>query len=172
VELDPLGYVLVSVGGTALAVGVGQVREVLRTPRLELVPDREAPWGRGVALVDARGRSVPVVDLHTGAEASRVGARRRGTDDGDVLLPLYRHHVGLVVDRVLAVLAARDVVAESDEVPAALPAYARAVLRHVDGGEPVLLVSLPDAGELATDVLRDPAQRLGSDVLAGAQLPG
>lgn len=151
------GYVLFRVGGTAFAVPVGEVREIVRAVRLELLPAATAAYGHGVALVDARGRSIPVVDLRSDRESA-----------GDVLLPLWRHQVGLVVDRVTAVQTPRELVREHDEVPAALPSYSRGVLRPVDGGSPVLLIALPDAAELDLDAARPADQRLGHDVLAAA----
>ena len=155
------GYVVFQVGTTAFSVSVVEVREIVRAARLELLPDSRASYGHGVALVDARGRSVPVVDL-----------RSDRTRTGDVLLPMWRHQVGLVVDRVLAVQTPRELVREHDDVPAALPSYARGVLRPVDGGAPVLLIALPDAAELDADAARTEEPRLGSDVLAVLGLDG
>ena len=155
------GYVVFQVGTTAFSVSVVEVREIVRAARLELLPDSRASYGHGVALVDARGRSVPVVDLRS--DRSRTG---------DVLLPMWRHQVGLVVDRVLAVQTPRELVREHDDVPAALPSYARGVLRPVEGGAPVLLIALPDAAELDADAARTEEPRLGSDVLAVLGLDG
>jgi chemotaxis signal transduction protein len=155
------GYVVFQVGTTAFSVSVVEVREIVRAARLELLPDARASYGHGVALVDARGRSVPVVDLRS--DRSRTG---------DVLLPMWRHQVGLVVDRVLAVQSPRELVREHDDVPAALPSYARGVLRPVDGGAPVLLIALPDAAELDADSARTEEPRLGSDALAVLGLDG
>jgi len=148
------GYVVFHVGTTAFCVAVGEVREIVRAARLELLPGPQASYGHGVALVDARGKSVPVVDLRSDRGRS-----------GDVLLPMWRHQVGLVVDRVVAVQTPRELVAEYGDVPAALPSYARGVLRPADGGTPVLLISMPDAAELATDAVRGAEARLGADVL-------
>jgi chemotaxis signal transduction protein len=83
--------------------------------------------------VDVRGRAIPVVDLR--ADASRPG---------EVLLPLYRHHVGLVVDRVLAVRRADELVAEPDAMADLLPPHATGVLRAVDGSGHLLLVAMPE----------------------------
>jgi len=131
----PDGYVVFAVGDACFAVPVDEVRAVIRTERLDLLPGGERPrYGRGVALVDVRGRAIPVVDLRSDASSP-----------GEVLLPLYRHHVGLVVDRVVSVSSARELVPEPDGLPDVLPAYAQGVLRPVDGGPPVLLVALPDA---------------------------
>lgn len=155
------GYVLFRVGDTAFAVPIGEVREIVRAVRLELLPSAEVPLGHGVGLVDTRGRSIPVVDL-----------RSDRAEEGDVLLPVWRHQVGLVVDRVTSVQSPRELALEHDEVPAALPSYARGVLRPVDGGTPVLLIALPDATELVLDAARDADQRLGQDVLsAGTPTP-
>lgn len=124
------GYVVVEVDGRRWAVGVDEVHEILRLPALE--PLADAGPGGVVALVDVRGRSIPVLD-------------RRRTRGGSVqvLLPVFRHQVGLVVDRVLAVRA--DLEAELDSTSSVLPAPALGVLRPVDGGAPVLLMSLPRA---------------------------
>ena len=153
------GYVVFHVGATAFSVPVGEVREIVRAARLELLPEAQASYGHGVALVDARGKSVPVVDL-----------RSDRTRTGDVLLPMWRHQVGLVVDRVVAVQTPRELVREHDDVPAALPSYARGVLRPADGGTPVLLFTMPDAVELEADAVRDDGARIGSDVLAALGL--
>jgi len=149
------GYVLFAVGGTTFAVEVRDVREIVRAARLELLPEARASYGHGIALVDVRGRSIPVADLR---------ADRAGT--GDVLLPLWRHQVGLVVDRVVAVQSALELVPEHEDVPDALPSYARGVLRPAEGGAPVLLVAMPDAAELQADAARTDEPRLGADVLA------
>ena len=158
---DTEGYVLFAVGATSFAVAVSEVREVVRAARLDLLPDLRQPFGRGVALVDARGRAVPVIDL-----------RGRTDAPGDVLLPVYRHQVGLVVDRVLSVRTPLELVPEHEQVPDALPSYARGVLRPVDGGDPVLLVELPDAAELEADGRRSDGTRLGADVLGGSDGDG
>ena len=154
VETDSDGYVVFALGATTFAVAVSHVREIIRAVRLDLLPDQQHGYGRGVALVDARGRSIPVVDLRT--DTSR---------HGDVLLPLYRHHVGLVVDRVVAVQTPLELIAEDDHLPDALPSYARGILRPATGGDPVLLIELPDAAELTRDAARPAAARLGADVL-------
>ncbi len=149
------GYVLFRVGGTTFAVPVVEVREIVRAERLQLLPTAAPQYGHGVALVDTRGRSIPVVDLRSDPAA-----------DGDVLLPVWRHQVGLVVDRVTAVLSPRELAPEHDDVPAALPSYARGVLRPADGGDPVVLITMPDAAELELDAARPDGLRLGQDVLA------
>ena len=143
-----------ALGATTFAVAVSQVREIIRAVRLNLLPDQQHGYGRGVALVDARGRSIPVVDLRTDT-----------TRHGDVLLPLYRHHVGLVVDRVVAVQTPLELLAEDTRLPDALPSYARGILRPATGGDPVLLIELPDAAELTRDAARPDTARLGADVL-------
>jgi chemotaxis signal transduction protein len=152
------GYVLFAVGATTFAVVVGEVREIVRAARLELL-QQTAAYGHGVALVDVRGRSIPVVDLRSDREAH-----------GDVLLPMWRHQVGLVVDHVVAVHSPREMVREHDEVPAALPSYSRGVLRPVEGGAPVLLIAMPDAAELEADAFRTDEPRLGEDALAALGL--
>ena len=153
------GYVLFAVGSTTFAVVVGDVREIVRAARLELLPQSHVAYGHGVALVDVRGRSIPVVDLRSDREAH-----------GDVLLPMWRHQVGLVVDHVVAVHSPREMVREHEEVPAALPSYSRGVLRPVEGGAPVLLIAMPDATELEADAVRTDEPRLGENVLADLDL--
>ncbi len=153
------GYVLFRVGGTTFAVSVLETREVIRAARLELLPSTD-PHARPVALVDTRGRSVPVVDLRTDRTAP-----------GDVVLPMWRVHVGLVVDRVEAVLSARDLVLETADVPESLPSYARGLLRPAAGGAPVLLIGMPDAAELELDAARTDEPRLGQDVLGADAVP-
>jgi chemotaxis signal transduction protein len=134
----PDGYVVFAVGPSSYAVPVEEVGFVLRPDHLELLASPNRPrYGRGLALVDVRGRAIPVVDLRS--DPSRPG---------EVLLPLYRHHVGLVVDRVVAVRPARELVPEPDGLPDVLPEYARGVLRPVDGGPHLLLVEMPDAAAL------------------------
>jgi chemotaxis signal transduction protein len=139
--VDHEGYVLFAAGATTFAVAVSEVHEVIRAARLELLPGAPS-YGRRLALVDVRGRAIPVVDLRESDETR-----------GDVLLPVYRHSVGLVVDRVLAVRTPRELVPEHDDVPDALPSYARGVLRPVEGGAPVVLIALPDAAELEAERL-------------------
>ncbi|MGE3811793.1 MAG: chemotaxis protein CheW [Candidatus Nanopelagicales bacterium] len=129
------GYVLFSVDGTTMAVPIGDVREIARSPRLTRLPVLDsAGFGRALALVDVHGRSVPVVDL-----------RRDPQGDGDVLLPLWRRHAGLVVDHVVAVTGPGELEAEPGAAAAVLPAYARGVVRPVGGGEAVVVVDLPSA---------------------------
>jgi len=130
------GYVLFAVGGTTFAVAIGDVREIARSPRLTRLPVLDHGFGRAVALVDVRGRSVPVVDL-----------RPDGEEEGDVLLPLWRRHAGLVVDRVVAVTAPGELVAEPSPPAGVLPPQALGVVRSVDGGEPVVVVSMPPSVE-------------------------
>lgn len=130
------GHVLFVVGGTTFAVAIGDVREIARSPRLTRLPVLDHGFGRAVALVDVRGRSVPVVDL-----------RPDGTADGDVLLPLWRRHAGLVVDRVVAVTAPGELVPEPQPPVGVLPAQALGVVRPAAGGDAIIVVSLPPSVE-------------------------
>jgi chemotaxis signal transduction protein len=132
---DDTGHVVFRLGSSSYAVPVSDVREVIRGVELAVVPDSEhRAVGRPVGLVDAHGRTVPVVDL-----------RSDSTVAGDVLLPVWRRHLGVAVDRVESVLRAGELVAEPADVVDALPSYARGLLRPVDGGAAVILVALPDA---------------------------
>ena len=149
------GHVLFAVGATTFAVAVGDVREITRAPRLQLLPESgRSGYGLAVALVDVRGRSVPVVDLRT--DPARAG---------DVLLPVYRRDAGLVVDRVVAVTAAGDLVPETEDVPDTLPSWTRGVVRPVGGGDPVVVVALPDAAGIEADASRGDEPRFGAPVL-------
>lgn len=152
---DDGGHVLFTVGGTTFAVAVGDVREITRAPQLTLLPEHgRAGYGLVVALVDVRGRSVPVVDLRTDT-----------TRPGDVLLPVYRRDAGLVVDRVVTVTAAGELVPETEDVPGTLPSWTRGVVRPVGGGDPVVVVALPDAASIGADAVRRDEPRLGEPVL-------
>jgi chemotaxis signal transduction protein len=127
-------HLLVRVGDTSFAFPVSEVREVLRSAQVRMLGRGTLELhGRPVAHVDVRGRTVPVVDLRTDP-----------TGPGDVLLPLWRRQAGVVVDRVVAVLAADDLVVEPSAAVEALPAYALGVGRTVQDGAPVLLVALPE----------------------------
>jgi chemotaxis signal transduction protein len=125
------GCIVVQIGATSYAVDLREVHEILRAPRVR-VPDGA---DGEVLVVDARGRTVPVVD-------PRAAGR---DDDGDVLLPVLRRQQGLVVDRVVAVLSADEIEVEQAEASPALPPTALAVLRVVATGQPVILIALPPA---------------------------
>lgn len=85
----------VEVGGSVWAIPVDQVREVLRTPPLVVVPGAP-PIVRGIAAV--RGGVVTVLDLATGLGVAR------GESPGSVVLVGYGERlVGLAVDSVRAV---------------------------------------------------------------------
>lgn len=127
------GFVTFEVRGAAFAVGVADVAEVLRVTEVRLLPSSDRTVaGRPLTLVDTGGRSLPALDL-------RVD-RDRG---GDVLVARTAGRAGLVVDTVSAVLRAGELVAEA-VAERALPSYAVGVVRPVDGGEPRLLVALPE----------------------------
>jgi chemotaxis signal transduction protein len=127
-------HLLVRVGETSVAFPVSDVREVLRSAQVRMLGGGSLElYGRPVAHVDVRGRTVPVVDLRTDP-----------SEPGDVLLPLWRRQAGVVVDRVVRVLAVDDLVVETSAAVEALPAYAHGVGRTVDDATPVLLVALPD----------------------------
>ena len=135
----PAAYVVFELDGAAYAIAVEEVHEIVRRPRLQAVPGARAAGG-DVALVDVRGRAIPVLDCR-----SHRGSQR----PAQVLLPVFRHQVGLVVDRVLGVRS--DLEVEQADVSPVLPARARGVLRPAEGGAPVLHVALPSASDLAED---------------------
>ena len=135
----PAAYVVFELDGATYAIAVEEVHEIVRRPRLQTVPGARAAGG-DVALVDVRGRSIPVLDGRSQRDVQRPA---------QVLLPVFRHQVGLVVDRVLGVRA--DLEVEQADVSPVLPARARGVLRPAEGGAPVLHVALPSASDLAGD---------------------
>ncbi len=147
------GYVMFEVGATTFAVAVVSVREVLRVSDVQLLPSSERTVaGRELALVDARGRAVPVLDLRRDADLA-----------GDVLLAREDDRAGLVVDRVTAVVRPGELSAETAP-ELALPSYAVGLLRPADGGPPVLLVTLPAVAS-ATDEPDRSEPALGEPVL-------
>ena len=126
------GHVTFDVGDVTFALAVADVQEILRSGVAPVVvlSGREL-HGRPLALVDARGRTVPVMDLRTDPDAP-----------ADVIVPFDRTTTGVLVDHVRAVVGPGALLVEAD-VPAALPSYALGVLRPAGGGAPVLLLSLP-----------------------------
>ena len=146
------GYVTFEVGSTTFAVGVAQVREVLRSADVALLPSSERTVaGRVLTLVDARGSTVPALHLRGDPELR-----------GDVLLARDTARAGLVVDRVTAVRRPGELVVDAASA-AALPSYAIGVLRPPDGGTPVLLVRLPEVAGADLPARDEPA--LGEPVL-------
>ncbi len=159
------GYVTFEVGTTTFAVAVGEVREVLRTGAVRLLPSSERTVaGRALTLVDARGAAVPVLDLR-GDRSVHHGASVPTAIEADVLLARDPGRAGVVVDRVIAVLRPGELVAETTDSPA-LPSYAVGVLRPAAGGAPVLLVSLPEVANASDPAFdRDDEPALGEPVL-------
>ena len=147
------GYVTFEVDGTVFAVRVDEVREIVRVDPTDLLPAGERTVaGRELGLLDVRRRTVPVLDL-----------RRRKGDEAEAILPRRRPLAGLVVDRVTAVVAVTDLVAQ-DADERALPSYAVGVLRPATGGAPVLLVALPQVATADEPPALEPS--LGTPVLA------
>lgn len=152
------GYVTFEVRGAAFAVAVSDVKEVLRVAEVSLLPSSDRTVaGRALILVDTGGRSLPALDLR--ADPDRPG---------DVLVARADGRAGLLVDTVSAVLRAGELVAEP-VAERALPSYAVGVVRPAGGGEPRLLVALPEVarayapGEPGAEPLDEPA--LGDPVL-------
>lgn len=164
--MSETGYVTFEVGTTTFAVAVGEVREVLRTGEVRLLPSSERTVaGRALTLVDARGAAVPVLDLRGDRSVHHGASVPAAVIEADVLLARDPGRAGVVVDRVLAVLRPGELVAETSDSPA-LPSYAVGILRPATGGDPVLLVTLPlvaQAGDPAYDRTDEPP--LGTPVL-------
>lgn len=165
------GYVTFEVGTTTFAVAVGEVREVLRTGEVRLLPSSERTVaGRALTLVDARGAAVPVLDLR-GDRSVHHGASVPAVIEADVLLARDAGRAGLVVDRVLAVLRPGELVAETSDSPA-LPSYAVGILRPAAGGDPVLLVTLPEVANAGNPTYDRPDEPpLGHPVLDPVPTP-
>ncbi|HTW19840.1 MAG TPA: chemotaxis protein CheW [Mycobacteriales bacterium] len=123
------GYVLFRVGERSFAFSLSETREIVRLTGIERLPGTRPPL---VGVIMLRGTPLPVLDLR-GANAA--------DDHGDVLvMEVNGDLVGIAVDAVLAVLAAKDL-PEADEAPAkALPSYVIGLRRSASG--PVLLVDL------------------------------
>ncbi len=163
------GYVTFEVGATTFAVAVGEVKEVLRTGEVRLLPSSEhTVAGRALTLVDARGVAVPVLDLRGDRSVHHGESVPASVSEADVLLARDPGRAGVVVDRVLAVLRPGALVTEASD-PAALPSYAVGILRPAGGGDPVLLVSLPEVAHAGTPAYdREDEPALGEPVLAQA----
>ncbi len=100
------------VGESLLGVPIQQIEEINR--HLDLTPVPHGPdYVRGV--INLRGKVVTVVDLRTilGLEPAAVGR-----DTRNVIVNFHGEHVGLIVDRVADVVAARS--DEIDRPPANL----------------------------------------------------
>jgi purine-binding chemotaxis protein CheW len=123
------GYVMFRLGARSFALGLDDVREIVRLEGLERLPGTRPPLAGMIVL---RGRPLPVVDVRSGDDG----------DHGDVLvMALDGDSVGVAVDEVLAVLSA-DELPEAEAGPAsALPSYVVGIRRNAAG--PVLLVDLP-----------------------------
>ena len=129
------GWVLVDVGSLRYAVPLDEVYGIARAQARGVLPALASARG-DVSLLDVRGRSVPVVD-----------ARSARAESGEVVLPVYRTHAGLIVDRVHAV--SDDLVPETDAVEGIAQMLHEGVLRSRDGsGGPILVRPLPRIEEL------------------------
>jgi len=123
------GYVMFRLGQRTFALGLDEVREIVRLDGLERLPGTHAPMAGVIVL---RGNPLPVLDVRA------VGA---ADDEGDVLvMDVDGDPVGVAVDEVLAVLAADDLPESAEAPPKTLPSYVIGVRRN--SGAPVLLVDL------------------------------
>jgi chemotaxis signal transduction protein len=132
------GYVTFRLDRQTFALGLDDVREIVRLNGLERLPGTRPPMA-GMMIV--RGDPLPVLDIRDAHD------NVNRTDVGDVLvMDLDGDQVGLAVDEVLAVLTAEDLPGSTEEPPKSLPPYVVAV--HRFEGKPVLLVDLPRLLEL------------------------
>jgi purine-binding chemotaxis protein CheW len=103
------------VGGVAYALDIQRVKEIVRP--LPVVPLPHLPQGV-IGVVDHRGDVAPIIDLRL-----RFGVAQ-ASEDRDVRWIVVTHGtrlLGLVVDRVTAVLGAED--AQAREPPAIAPGH-------------------------------------------------
>jgi purine-binding chemotaxis protein CheW len=122
------GYLTFRLDEQTFALGLDEVREIVRLDGLEPLPGTSPPMA-GVIVV--RGNPLPVLDVRT------AGA----SDAGDVLvIGVDDDQVGVAVDEVLAVLSADDLPAAAEPPARSLPPYVVGV-RH-SGNGPVLLVDV------------------------------
>ena len=98
------------VGGVAYAVDIQRVREILRPMPVVALP--HLPPGV-IGVVDHRGIVVPIVDLRERFSATPAGQPR---EVRWIIVTRGARMLGLVVDRVTAVLGADDT--EAREAPA------------------------------------------------------
>ncbi|MCL6537693.1 MAG: chemotaxis protein CheW [Acidothermus sp.] len=125
------GYVTFQLGAHAMACPLEDVREVVRLVAPRDLPGLDAPVS---GVIELRGVPLPLVDVR---EAR--GGR------GDVLV-VQTEHLGVVVDRVTAVLGPDEL--STCEIPRdRLPGYVRGALQRSSDGAPVLLVDLRTLAE-------------------------
>ncbi|BAS28787.1 chemotaxis protein CheW [Limnochorda pilosa] len=158
--------VIFQLGGDRFAVGVTDVREVLRTPPLTRLPGAP-PYVRGVA--NLRGEVVPVVDLRM-----KLGAPENPHHDSRVLVcELEGEAIGIEVDDVqeVSTLDQSQIHAAprqwSDEARAPLTGIARVE------DELILVVDLPRLLkadlEVSLETLKQARQEAEEHVQAVAQ---
>jgi purine-binding chemotaxis protein CheW len=139
------GLVTFRIGARQYATRLDDVREVVRLQGLADLPGMRPPLA---GVVDLRGAALPVLDLRgsgspdtgdvlvlTGSLLAAVGGGA-----GEAL-------VGVAVDEVRAVVAARDLPAAGDGDAGVLPGYVERVLRGPDG-----VVFLVDLGAMVEAV--------------------
>jgi purine-binding chemotaxis protein CheW len=132
------GYVLFRVGEQTFALGIDEVREIVRLGGLVRLPAARPPLA---GVLELRGTPLPVLD---------VRATQEEADVGDVLVvQLGGDPLGVAVDQVIAIASEAEL-PDAGEPPAKnLPGYVVGVLRHVSG--PVLLVDLQQMLDAAAD---------------------
>ncbi len=148
---------LFQLGKRNFGINVFKIREVIRAPRLTVMPDSRAGI-RGVAHV--RGQTVPIISL-----GETIGVRDAGVGESVVVTEYNRTVQGFLVDGVDRIV---NISWEHVLPPPAHVAdrgYVTAVTR-VDG----VLVQIIDVEKVLVDVLGDPAdQTVREGVSAGVQ---
>ncbi|WP_322011383.1 chemotaxis protein CheW [Paraburkholderia sp. J12] len=126
------------VGGTALALPMGAIQEIIRVPALQHSPFADDVC---IGLLNLRGATVPVIDFGTFLGFARAAESGVSADERRiVVLTRGDQHFGLLVDEVASIVACRE-----DEL-LQMPSYGSAhrsmfagYLAH-DSGAGVLLI--------------------------------
>lgn len=133
-------YLLVEVGGQAVAWELIQVREIVSARNVTRLPGAPV-WVLG--LLNLRGTVLTVVDL-----AQRLGLVPAAVSGSVVVVEHEGRTLGVRVDRVHAVATSADATVEPVEAARAADGLVTGMVRLVDG--PALLM---DAGALCRSVL-------------------
>jgi len=145
-SISARNLVAFEVGGVAYALDIQRVREILRPMPLVALP--HLPQGV-VGVVDHRGVVVPIVDLRERFGAAPVGQPR---EVRWVVVTRGARLLGLVVDRVTAVLGTDDT--EAREPPAiAAGERARGIKAACSiGGRLVFVLDVDGVASVADEV--------------------
>ncbi|MFB4204977.1 Chemotaxis protein CheV [wastewater metagenome] len=137
---------LFKIGRRYFGINVFKIREVIRSPRVTVMPDSR-PGVRGIAHL--RGQTIPIIDLAQAIRSAEHG------DAGSVVITEYNRTVqGFLVDEVdrIVNVSWEDVLPPPQHI--ADRGYVTAVTR-VDG----VLVQILDVEKVLAEVMGDPLPR-------------